>query len=316
MNILVTGTGGFVGKNLKEMLLANKYDVLTPSRAELNLADAGQVDNYFRNNDIDVIVHAATTSRNGTSYPPDTCENNLRMFFNLQKNLSPAMKLINMGSGSEYDRRGWQKKMPEDFFGRSIPQDAHSYAKYLISKYITDTAAKNIINLRIFGIFGKYEDYRFKFISNAIVKNLAKMPILINQNVIYDYIYITDFFKIVEYFIKHDPKVRTFNVTPTESVDLITISNIINGIGDYKSDVKILNEGVGVEYSGDNRALLAEMGPFEFLPYRAAVAHLYAYYAKIIGSLDIAAIKADDYLSYAKMLQNNYFSKERQPPGK
>jgi GDP-L-fucose synthase len=75
----------------------------------------------------------------GKAYPPETCENNLRMFFNLEKNLNPSMKMIALGSGSEYARSHWRKKMPEEYFGKHTPEDSHSYSKYLISKYIQDT---------------------------------------------------------------------------------------------------------------------------------------------------------------------------------
>ena len=71
----------------------------------------------------------------------------------------------------------------------------YGFSKYLISQYIEKS--DNCVCLRLFGVFGKYEDYEYKFISNAIVKNLLQMPIRIRQNVYFDWLYINDLMKIV-----------------------------------------------------------------------------------------------------------------------
>ena len=55
--------------------------------------------------------------------------------------------------------------MKENYFGKYIPvkSDIYSFSKYQIAKDI-ESKKKNIYNLRGFGIFGKYEDYRRRFI--------------------------------------------------------------------------------------------------------------------------------------------------------
>lgn len=308
MNILITGATGFIGRNLVELFSANdKHTVFAPVKKDVNFAKSEEVDAFFRNNRIDVVIHSATTSMTGKSYPPETCEDNLRMFFNLQRNITPSMKMITLGSGSEYARSHWCKKMTEEYFDKHIPDDGHSYSKYLISKYIQDAGPKNIIYLRLFGAFGKYESYLYKFISNAIVKSLFGLPIIINQNVIYDYLYITDLHKIIEHFVNHDVKEKIFNVTPIQSIDLITIANIIKKISSNNIEIQVLNEGTGVEYSGDNEKLLSEIGDFRFISYEAAIADLYEYYTKIKSSLDVDAVKQEALLDYAKELRNKYF---------
>ena len=309
MTILITGAEGFVGRNLAESFVKNSYPVLAPTRAELDLANAAAVADYFQRNTIDTIIHCATTLREVTTYPTDTCENNLRMFFNLERQLTSSMKLIHLGSGSEYDRKFWHAKMPEDFFDKHVPDDSHSYSKYLISKYIEEIRGKNIVCLRIFGIYGKYEDYRYKFISNSIVKNLLGMPIVINQNVVYDYLYISDFNRIAEYFVNNRAKHAAYNITPTASIDLLTIAGHINEVSAKKSEIQVLNDGIGVEYSGDNTRFLAETGGFTFTPDRDAIEDLYRHYASQATELDASSIRKDDYLEYAKKLKSDYFGK-------
>ena len=124
-------------------------------------------------------------------------KNNLKMFFNLETLLPDDVKLINFGSGSEYNRQNWIPKMEEKYFGIFIPDDDHSYAKYLISKYISNSNnRRDMVTFRIFGIYGEGEDYRFKFISNLIAKVIHNIDPIINQNAYYDYIDVIDFCKI------------------------------------------------------------------------------------------------------------------------
>ncbi|SVC79920.1 uncharacterized protein METZ01_LOCUS332774, partial [marine metagenome] len=303
MKILITGAEGFVGRNLFELFKKNKYDILSPTVSELDLTISRNVSDYFRNNRVDIIVHSATTLRTGTSYPDDACERNLRMFFNLLKELTPSMKLINLSSGSDYSREHWHKKMPEDFFGSHIPKDGHSFSKYLISKYIEEAQDSNMVTLRIFGIFGRYEDYRYKFISNTIAKNLLKLPIIINQNAIYDYLYINDFYQVVEFFVKNNAKYKTYNVTPSEPIDLLSVAKLVNSSGNFQSDIRLMNKGIGVDYTGDNSRLLSEVKDFKVTSYADAIAKLYDYYKGNISILDKEALKKDEFLNHAKNLR-------------
>lgn len=309
IKILITGAQGFVGKNLTELFLQENYCVLSPSIEQLNLLDFESVNSFFNENKIDVIIHCATTLRNGTAYPVDVCEKNIRMFFNLLKAKSENTKLINLGSGSEYSRQYWHEKMKEKFFGTHIPDDGHCLSKYIISKYIEDANLTNVTTLRIFGIFGKYEDHRFKFISNAVAKNIKKLPIVINQNVCFDYLDVVDFYKVVKFFCHNRLIHHSYNVTPVKSIDLITIAKIINELSEYTSEIIVLNEGLGVNYSGDNSRLLSQMVDFEFLDYKKSIGELFRYYSENSEQIDEEALIKDEFLSYAKNLKKSYFSK-------
>jgi UDP-glucose 4-epimerase len=310
MDILITGAEGFVGRNLTEMFVRDGDLPLHPTFQELDLTCSESVRKYLQENPVDVIVHSATTLRLGTDYPSDTCENNLRMFFNLLRYKSTSTKLINFGSGIEYSRKYWHEKMPETFFGKHIPDESHGLSKYLIAKYIEDSGNANLVTLRIFGIFGKYEDYRFKFISNAIAKNILGLPIIINQNVSYDYIYVDDFYRVVRHFAGNTAPDRSYNATPSQSIDLVTIANMINEVSDRQSDIQVLNEGLGTQYSGDNTRLSGVLGDIRISDYREAIADLYSYYRSNSSMLDMDALKEDDFLKYAKELHTNYHRKQ------
>ena len=48
--ILLTGGSGFIGKNIRESDLAQDYDIVAPSHADVDIADTESVDNFFKKN--------------------------------------------------------------------------------------------------------------------------------------------------------------------------------------------------------------------------------------------------------------------------
>ena len=264
-NILLTGSGGFIGSHLKEYL-QNKYNLFTPRSFELNLLDGLSVKKYIETNKINFIIHSASC---GVRITPDaTLEDvakpNLEMFNHLADCVNSNCPMITFGSGAEYDKSHPLHKIKEEDFGKSIPKDPYGYSKYLISKEIEKR--ENILNLRIFGIYGQGEDAS-RVTSCIINDNLSHRPIKLNQNVVFDFIWIDDFCKIVEYFIENPSKEKFINVAPTESVQIVDLANIVNDFSDFKSEIIIKNEGLNKEYTGDNKRLLNEIKNFKFTSY-------------------------------------------------
>ena len=299
--ILITGAGGFVGRNLTEHL-TGKYHVYPMQHHDLDLLNADAVQDFFAQYPVDVVLHCAAVGGSRlTRYDTDTTdvvEKNLRMFVNLLRSLPEQSHMIHLGSGAEYSKPHYRSKMPETFFDTHVPNDAYGFSKYVISRLVA--SQERVTCLRIFGLYGKYEDYRYKFISNAIVKNLLGLPIVINQNVVFDYLFVGDFVQIVEKFVEKRPIQRFFNITPSESVDLLTVCQLINQISNFQSNTIVLNEGLNTEYSGDNSRMLAELGGYSFTPYAEGIAKLHRYYQATLDTLDTDTIRQDPYLQYCQ----------------
>jgi len=297
--ILITGSTGFIGKNIV-CNLTGKYTLLTPTHKDLNLLSQSDVNHYFELHDIDTVIHCANFG--GTrkvQTKGDVLDKNLRMFFNIAENKNHFDKLIHLGSGAEYNKNQNLKNISENEFGNFIPLEEYGFSKYLISKYIETT--ENMYCLRLFGIFGKYEDYEFKVISNAIVKNLLHMPITIRQNVMFSWLYIDDFLKVLDYFLTHAPKKRIFNITPPSTIDLVSIAHQINSCSDFKSEICVENEGLNLEYSGNNGQLKKEIGDVSFTPMNSAIKDLIEYYKEILPTIDPEIIRRDPYATYCKI---------------
>ncbi len=297
MNIFITGSSGFVGTHLKEYLLCNysNYILFIPSSKELDLADECAVDKYILLNKIDIIIHLA--NRGGgrdTLDMKNITEYNLRIFFNIAKHERNVKKIISFGSGAEYCKHKPIVDAKEEEYLLSQPLDEYGFYKSVTSKYIEKS--DNILQLRIFGAYGEYENYRYKFISNAIVKNLLNLPIVINKNVYFDYIYIDDLVKMIDWFIHNEAKEKIYNVTTGQKIDLLSLVNIVNETSDFKSETRVLNDGLNNEYTSNNERLLNEIGDFDFTSHKNAIIKMRKYFKNNLNNLDVKVIIEDPYL--------------------
>lgn len=68
--ILLTGGSGFIGRNILESPLVEKYLIDAPSSKELNVADEKSVAQYFVSHHPDIVIHAAVkpTHRNARDF--------------------------------------------------------------------------------------------------------------------------------------------------------------------------------------------------------------------------------------------------------
>lgn len=276
-SILLTGGNGFIGRNLIE-LMGSKYRILAPGSKELNLLDEDAVAKFLAENEIEYIIHSATTpGHRNAPVVPDLVARNLRMFFNLARNKQRYKKMIYLGSGGIYDGRHYVPRMREDYFDTHVPADPHGFSKYVLSKYIEHDPS--IVELRIFGIFGKYEDYAIRFISNAICKTLFELPITLKQNRRFDYIYVNDLVPIIEHFIHHSTSHNIFNVCNDQATDLLELAEKVRTIANSKPEIIVGQPGRGLEYSGDNSLLHEAMPGLSFTPMDTAIRELYDWYA-------------------------------------
>ena len=303
MKILITGGNGFIAKSLVSYFKTlPSYTIFAPSKNELNLSNEKDVDTFFDTHSIDIIIHTANKANTLSS---EVVEENLRMFFNIVKHSKKVKKIIHFGSGAEYSKHKPIVDVKEEEALKEQPLDAYGFYKSICSKYIQNS--ENIINLRLFGCYGELEDYKQKFISNAIVKNLLQEPIIINQNVYFDYLYIDDLIQIIIYFLHNDNKYKIYNASSGKKIDLISLANIINDISDTPSSIIVNNHTLNNEYTSDNSRLLLEIETLSLTSHQVAIKKMYHYFSNTINLIDKKTVFDDNYIktSNTKWLKGN-----------
>ena len=286
--VLLTGGSGFIGKNIIEYFSDSiEYEIIAPTSKELNIIDEEAVTKYLTENYFDIVLNFAVygdgvdKSKDGTKM----LEYNLRMFLNFEKNSHLFGKMYYAGSGAEYDKRYDICNVKEEDEGYRIPVDQYGLMRYTIDRIIRKSS--NIYGLKIFGIYGKYEPWNRRFISNCCCKVIKNLPISIRQNVYFDYIWIGDFLKILECLMAITPKEHVYNVTTGLRIDLVTLANLVLEVSGKTVPIYICKEGLGNEYTSDNSRLLKELGEISFTPVKAAIENLYQWYIENEEIIDI-----------------------------
>lgn len=278
-NILLTGSGGFIGKNLKQYL-KNKYTLLTPRSYEVDLTQAKDVENYFVNNSIDFVIHCGSTGgARGIKDKDTTIEDNLAMVDNILKYKKENVRVILFGSGAMYDKSRSLHKVKEEDIGEYIPSDLYGKSKMMIAQKIKNR--EDVLCLNIFACYG-YGEKENRFPSYAINQAIKGEDIIINQNVIFDYLFVEDMEKIVEYFIENKPNKNIINITPTKSISLLEIANIVKEISNKNIEIKILNSEMNNEYTGENATLLKNIPNFRFTSIHNGIKKLFEYNKNVL----------------------------------
>jgi GDP-L-fucose synthase len=282
--ILITGASGFIARSLYEYFSSAYFsplekNILTIGRSELDLLDSGSVYDYLKQNKFDVVIHAATYDAVPTFTNKDpklVLENNLKMFFNISRAHKHFGKMIYYGSGAEAGRQNWTPKMTEDYIESNIPDDQYGLSKYIMNKFSSKN--NNIYNLRLFGVFGKFDDWRYRFISNACCKAVLEMPIVINKNVRFDYLDISDLALITDKFINCDAQRKSYNVCSGKVYDYLTLAKKIKNISGKEVEILVKKEGTKPEYSGTNTELLKQFEDLKITAIDESIKSLYTWY--------------------------------------
>lgn len=274
--ILLTGAGphGFVGRNLAPAL-RERYEVFAPSSRELDLCDYDALARYVDERRIGTVIHGAVQNVTRVGYE-DAMLHDMGMFFNIEKLSGQLDKVLYFGSGAEFDKRFPMERIREEELGRSVPVDYYGLEKYAMALHAR--ASRSIYNLRLFGIFGRYEEWQSKFISNLCCKAAYDLPLTVRQNCMFDFLYIGDLAPIVVWFLEHTPRYHDYNVCTGQPVDLVSIAKTVLEVSEKELPIVVAKEGWNLAYTADNGRLAEEMGGVRLRSMRDAVAELYEYY--------------------------------------
>ena len=278
-NILITGATGFIGKNLVEKL-KDKYNIIHPSHKVVDLLNKNNVDSLFKTNKIDVVIHCAS-QKSHKAYSPyvgQVFRNNMQMFYNIIDNKSKFEKMIHLSSGAVYDSSKPVMSVKETSIGKNVPDDEYGYSKYIMEKYIEGKDNDKVISLRVFGVYGKHEDYSIRFISKAICRLLLSQPVAINKERFMDFVYVNDLVDIIDKMINLKKlKYKSYNIT---NGDPVSLSEIIDDNIPVDGSYYFIKGGLDNEYTGNNKRLMEQLPKFKFTDMKDAIMDLTKWYSK------------------------------------
>lgn len=205
MRVAVLGANGLVGKATVRHL-ASKFDVTPITRQVVDLSSSIQTKKYFDNNPFDVVVNAAINSDSRMNADVSIARDNFNIFTNLYASRNSFGRVIQFGSGAEFDRRySIDNANEEDLFLFS-PIDPYGMSKNVCSRiaYSTD----NWYTLRLFGVFHSTESS-----SRLLPKILSNSYITIEDRY-FDYFYLEDLLPIIDHYsVSKNPEHKDINIT-------------------------------------------------------------------------------------------------------
>ena len=213
-SVYITAGNSFIARNIVEQL---DYDFVTTTHDELDLTNIDAVNEFFKDRYFDYVIHTACVG--GRRYTPDNEQiynDNFNMFLNLYSNGYHFDKLINFGSGADQTK------------------PHYGQAKSMIAGFIRHNS--NMVNLRLFGVWGKYElPDRFPAYCRS------HDEVTINQDKKMRYIHVDDLVKIIDGIIKNWPD--TNEMTVGEPILLSKFAKQLN------PDIKVVIKGKGEDYA-------------------------------------------------------------------
>ena len=246
MKILITGAGGFLGSYLAEHL---HYEIVALTRQELDLSDTEATNKYFKSNQFDAVIHCGASGRNTPAIEDwNIVNNNLSSVMNLVLNLDRIGKLINIGSGAEFDISKPIDCVNESGIFEIMPEQSYGKSKNLISRYLKDQV--NCYNLRLFGCFDSSEDdARLLKKMHSVVSQGNTFSILDRE---FDMISAKDFAAIVDAVLNNTITDHDINCVYAKKYRLSELLSVYcNKHGLDESLIQVTGQGLNYTGNGD-----------------------------------------------------------------
>ena len=82
-------------------------------------------------------------------------------------------------------------------------------------------------------------------------------------------------------------KYKDYNVVSGIKISLIELAEIVRDISGKQLPIYVAKDGVGKEYTADNKRLLSELKDFEYTSIKDSIRELYDWYSSCKETIDI-----------------------------
>ena len=229
--ILLTGSAGMVGRNIVENIEKNKYQLLTPSKIELNLLNLENIRKFLNFYKPDCIIHAAGKVggiKVNMQDPFGFCFENVLMGSNLVKASleNDVNEFINLGSSCMYPSNFKEAIDENDLLSDYLEPTNEGYAIAKITtaklcEYVTKQfSGKSYKTLLPCNLFGKYDKFdlekshlvpsAIRKIHTALIKGESEVVIWGKGEVKREFMYVNDLVSAIFFCLERIQDIPNF----------------------------------------------------------------------------------------------------------
>lgn len=251
--ILVTGSSGFIGKEIVKRLDKSKVITDSNNSERIDLQNREQV---MKLDSAEMVIHLGGKTPQKELKWSGYFDNNVIGTLNvLEYCIQKKVKKMIYVSSYVY---GNPKYCPVDENHPINPHNAYTESKYLgerLCEFYCNRSDLNLIILRPFNIFG--ESMREGFLISNLINSVktGKKLTIVNKNSKRDFLYVDDFVDLIVKLIDYDFKFEVFNVGAGKSYSFEDIIEKIEKItsqkinADYEENKEIFIEDITSDIS-------------------------------------------------------------------
>ena len=290
MNVLITGSSGFLGKHVADTFIQNGYKVYGISRAPVlasynqyavDINDFDTINRIVSERDINIIVHTA-----GKPVVQD-CERNPYDAYKVNglgtssileaARLNRVSKVISIETDKVY---GYQEVIPTNENAIPNPGSPYEFSKYLateFAKFYRDYYDLDVISVRPANLYGPFDFSTSRIIPRALDnlkrgKGIRLYDTALNMK--RDFVYVKDATKAIYQLATTQCSSNIYNISANEPITIKDLADkIVNTLGiniphEIVEKKDLYTEIPLQEIDGD---LLTKEFNFEYTPFEDAI---------------------------------------------
>ena len=256
--IFITGHSGLVGSSIVEALRNKKtYKIITAERKKLDLLNQVQVNNFFKKNKPDIVVHAAGKVGgilHNKTYPAEFIFQNSQMALNVinSSHIYKVKKLINLGSACIYPKYAKQPIKETYLLDGKLESsnEAYAIAKILslkMTEYYKKQFQCNFLSLQPTNLYGLKDNFNIKSghvipalinkFHEGKIKNKKSVEVWGSGKVKREFLFVDDLADAITFLLRKKTNHNIINVGSGKEVTIKNLSKLIASIIGYKGKI-------------------------------------------------------------------------------
>ena len=283
MKVWITGGSGMVGKNLVEHSKSINYQILIPTRYELDLRNKEAIVNWLSAERPDCVIHAAGKVGGihaNIAHPTEFLSENVEMGVNVITSCikSGINKLINLGSSCMYPKEAQNPLKVESLLTSPLETTNEGYAlSKIVCQKLCEYHSKQNVNsdfktLIPCNIYGKYDSFNEEdsHLIPSIIKKVYEAKLNGNNQIKVwgkgtvrrEFMYAEDLADAIWFCLENIDKLQnSTNIGLGYDFTVLEYYKIVSEILDYKGTYKMeLNKPEGMKQKIVDIEAITKMG--------------------------------------------------------